>query len=85
MKRGLVHPLDMHHSENPASYPELLDLLARDFAAMKSDSTTFLYEIALSRAYQRSSEPPPGASPDLSDPAKFAVAVLQALTPEQLA
>ncbi len=33
MGRGLVHPLDLHHSENPASHPELLDLLARELAA----------------------------------------------------
>ncbi|MBI3469198.1 MAG: DUF1549 domain-containing protein [Planctomycetes bacterium] len=33
MGRGLVHPLDLHHAENPPSHPELLDLLARALAA----------------------------------------------------
>src|SRR5262249_54981025 len=32
MGRGLVHPLDMDHSANPASHPELLTLLADEFA-----------------------------------------------------
>ena len=27
MGRGLVHPVDLHHSGNPAAHPELLDLL----------------------------------------------------------
>ena len=31
MGRGLVHPLDLHHTDNPPSHPELLDLLAKEF------------------------------------------------------
>ena len=62
MGRGLVHPVDLHHDENPPSHPELLDLLATRFVAMKYDIKAFLREVALTRAYQRGSEPPPNAS-----------------------
>lgn len=82
--RGLVHPLDMHHGENPPSHPELLDLLARDFHDRNYDVRGFLREIALSQTYQRSSEPPPGASETLLEPARYAVAPLKPLGPEQL-
>jgi hypothetical protein len=57
--RGLVHPLDLHHPENPPANPELLRLLAGQIAAMNFDMRGFLREIALSSAYQRSFDPPP--------------------------
>ena len=60
MGRGLVHPLDLDHSANPPSHPELLDLLADEFAAHKFDVKWLLREIALSKTYQRSSELPAG-------------------------
>ncbi len=84
MGRGLVHPVDMHHSENPPSHPELLETLAHEFVAMKFDVKAFLRELALSRTYQRTSEPPPGASTEWTDPSRFAVASLKPLSPEQL-
>ncbi len=34
MGRGIVHPVDLHHDDNPPSNPELLDLLAAELAAM---------------------------------------------------
>ncbi|MFO0907544.1 MAG: DUF1549 domain-containing protein [Isosphaeraceae bacterium] len=89
--RGLVYPLDMDHSENPPSHPELLDLLTKEFAAQQFDIKAFLRELALTRAYQRSSEVPPVEPVSPSDkgtpstPAPLAVAALKALTPEQLA
>jgi hypothetical protein len=87
MGRGLVHPVDLHHGENPPAHPELLDLLAREFAAMSYDLKAFLGELAQSRVYQRSSEPPPGASlGDETDPAHaLSIAPLKPLGPEQLA
>jgi hypothetical protein len=87
MGRGLVHPVDLHHGDNPPAHPELLDLLAHEFATMGYDVKAFLGELALSRTYQRSSEPPSGASPgDQPDPAAaLAVAPLKPLGPEQLA
>lgn len=62
MGRGLVHPVDLHHSANPPSHPEVLDLLANEIHAMKFDLRAMLRELALSRAYQRAidipAEPP---------------------------
>lgn len=83
MGRGIVHPLDMDHGRNPPSHPELLKLLADEFAASKFDTRTFLRELALSQTYQRSSELPAGVK-DVP-PESFAVAILKPLSPEQLA
>jgi hypothetical protein len=62
MGRGLVHPLDLHHSDNPPSHPELLELLANELASREFDMKWLLREIALSETYQRSSELPSGIS-----------------------
>lgn len=72
--RGLVHPLDLHHPDNPAADPELLQMLADRFAAMKFDIRGFLREIALSGAYQRSFDLPAGL---LSLSAQAAAAINQ--------
>jgi hypothetical protein len=83
MGRGLVHPLDLDHSANPPSHPQLLKLLADDIAARKFDMRGFLRELALSQTYQRSSEQ---ASPGQeAEPTSYTVALLKPLTPEQLA
>jgi len=58
--RGLVHPVDMHHPDNPPTHPELLELLGRRFAEMKFDIRAFLRELALTSAYQRSFDLPKG-------------------------
>jgi len=82
MGRGIVHPLDMQHSENPPSHPKLLALLADELAAQKFDIKWMLRELALTETYQRSSllsanatEPPPES---------FVVALERALSAEQL-
>ena len=75
---GHRSPVDLHHDDNPPSNPELLDLLASELVAMKYDIKAFLRELALTRAYERSSEPPPDASPELAEPRHFAVAALAA-------
>jgi hypothetical protein len=85
MGRGIVHPVDLHHDDNPPSNPELLDLLAAELVAMKFDIRAFLRELTLTRAYERGSEPPPEASPELAEPPHFAVAALRPASPEQLA
>lgn len=81
MGRGLVHPLDFDHPDNPPSHPELLSLLADEFAAHKFDVKWLLREIALSQTYQRSSEAPAADLPA----SRFLVAQLKPLSPEQLA
>ena len=85
MGRGLVHPVDMHHPENPPSHPELLKLLTDEFVAMGFDIKAFLRQLALTRTYQRSSLPPENMTAEQAEPARFAVAILKPLTPEQLA
>lgn len=83
MGRGLVEPLDMDSAANPPTHPELLDVLAADLAARRFDMRGFLRELALSEAYQRSSEMP--ASVEAKKVPLYAVAQLKPLTPEQLA
>jgi hypothetical protein len=82
MGRGLVHPLDLHHSENPPSHPELLDLLARQFAAHNFDAKWLLHELALTETYQRSSRLPDGV--DDSPPELFLAANEKYMSAEQL-
>src|SRR5262249_7429419 len=83
MGRGLVDPVDRDHTSNPPSHPELLELLANEIAEMKFDTRAFLRELALSKTYQRSSEPPKDAKE--VPPESFAVANLKPLAPEQFA
>jgi hypothetical protein len=56
MGRGIVHPLDVQHSGNPAVQSQLLAVLAEELVRMKFDARSFLRELALTRAYQRTSE-----------------------------
>jgi hypothetical protein len=56
MGRGLVHPLDLDHSANPPSHPELLERLTIDFIAHGYDLRWLARSICLSDAYQRSTE-----------------------------
>src|SRR5262245_21904804 len=55
--RGLVNPVDDMHTANPASHPELLDLLAKRFAESGFDHKFLTRAIVSSRAYQRTSRP----------------------------
>lgn len=80
--RGLIHPVEMDHSDNPPSHPELLELLTREFVNNRYNVKWLLREIALSQTYQRSSEPRPNTTPT---PEQFAVAAIKPLSPEQLA
>lgn len=57
--RGLVHPVDLHHSNNPASNPELLEQLASSFSMGGYHIAPFIREIVLSETYQRSAQLPP--------------------------
>jgi len=81
--RGLVHPLDLHHRGNPASHPEVLDLLAQEFVAHQFDIKWLLRELALTRVYQRASALPDGLSVD-PRPEQYVIAIEKPLSAEQL-
>jgi hypothetical protein len=59
---GLVDPVDDMNDTHPASHPELLDELAREFVAHKFDLKHIIRAITLSQTYQQSSRtgPAPG-------------------------
>lgn len=86
MGRGLIHPLEYDHSENPPSHPELMNLLAENIAARNYDMRGFLRDLLLTKTYQRSSQrtPEQQATPAPGDET-FAVAMLRPLMAEQLA
>ena len=63
--RGLVHPLDGLGPENPASHPRLLNRLVEALVAQDYHLRPLVRGIVLSRAYQRSVEPP---APEWIDP-----------------
>lgn len=77
--RGLIHPVDAMDSYHPASHPELLRWLARDFANSNYDMRRMLRNIALSRAYQLGAE-----ADSFDDPKWFASALAKPLTAEAL-
>ena len=53
--RGLVHPLDQLHSENPASHPELMAWLTRELVEHGYHLKRLIRGIVLSDAYARES------------------------------
>ncbi len=85
MGRGLVHPLEMHHAKNPPSHPALMSTLADKFAQSGFDVKQLLREIALSRAYQRSSQLPEGVDEKDAPPQSYRNAINKPLSPEQMA
>ena len=87
MGRGIVHPLDADHSENPPSHPELLETLTDQMIAHRFDLKWYLRELVLSETYQRSSANDLFNDKDAGelDDAKFTHAILKPLTPEQFA
>ncbi len=58
MGRGLVHPVDQHHSDNPPIHPQLLELLADELLQTNFNVRSMLRELALSHTYQRSIDLP---------------------------
>lgn len=83
MGRGLVEPLDLHHSENPASHPELFELLAKELVEHKFDVQWLVRELAQTQAYARSSVLPTSA--DQVPEQLFLAAKERPLAAEQLA
>jgi hypothetical protein len=82
MGRGLVHPLDMLHPDNPPSHPELLESLTDELLARKFDVKAILRELALSQTYQRSSHL--GEGVDQVPAQSFAVYNMKSVSAEQL-
>src|SRR5262249_20276917 len=80
--RGIVNTIDYDTQENPPSTPELLNLLADEFAKAKYDLKYLIREVMLTKTYQRSSLMPAGV--DKVPENTFAVAILRPLSPEQL-
>ena len=82
MGRGLVEPLDLFHNGNPASHPELLDLLAKEFTSNGYNIKWLIRELAMTETYQRSSQVPAGVESLPEE--KFLVAKQRRLSAEQL-
>jgi hypothetical protein len=78
---GLVDPVDEASPDNPPSHPEVLDELARQFAAHKFDVKFLVRTIVLTRAYQLTSRQ---THPSQADARLFARMRVRGLTPEQL-
>ena len=77
--RGIVHPVDEINSKHPASHPELLEWLARDFAAHNYDMRRLIRSLVLSQGYQLAA--PAGEAPV---PEAFAAAMEKPLIAETL-
>jgi hypothetical protein len=73
MGRGIVEPVDDMRVTNPPSNPELLDALAREFAANGFDVKKLLRRILTSEVYQLSSNPTPENKQDEVFYTKYAV------------
>jgi hypothetical protein len=79
MGRGLVHPVDALDSYHPASHPELLEWLGRDFERSGFDIKRLIRSLALSRTYQRESR-----QTVFADPKWFSSSIPKPLTAEML-
>jgi hypothetical protein len=80
MGRGIVEPLDVRHSANPPSHPEVLELLAEEFMQHDYDVRWFVRQLAVTKTYQRACK---NSHKDASQ--HFACGLLKPLSPEQLA
>jgi hypothetical protein len=81
MGRGLVEPIDDFRSSNPAVNEELLDDLAKRFAASGFDLRSLARLILTSRTYQLSSSP---VATNGDDELHFSKALVRPLEAEQL-
>ena len=81
MGKGIVDPVDDFRDSNPSCNDELLDALAKDFAAKKFDMKYLVKTIMKSRTYQLSAMP---TDTNRDDTKYFSHAVTKLLTAEQL-
>jgi len=51
--KGIVEPLDLHHTDNPPTHPEVLELLGKELTAHHFDLRWLIREIAMTKHYQR--------------------------------
>ncbi len=79
--RGIVDPGDDFRDSNPPVNPELLDALAKDFAAHGFSLKHMVRTIMNSRTYQLSAAPTPS---NADDEINFAHAIVRPLQAEQL-
>lgn len=79
--RGLVHPVDLMDSKHPASHPELLDWLTKDFAASGYNVRRLIRSCVLSQAYGLDSRP---VGKRAALPEAFATGPEKPLSAEQL-
>ena len=78
--QGIVQPVDDFSDNNPPSHPEVLDLLAEQFAAHDFDLKYLVRTITATRVYQTTSRQTHASQ---ADPNQFARMALRGLTPEQ--
>jgi hypothetical protein len=78
---GLIEPVDEPSDDNPPCHPELLDELARQFAAHQFDVSFLIRAITASKTYQLTSQV---SHPSQNQPRRFARMLVRGLSPEQL-
>ena len=78
--QGIVQPVDDFSDNNPPSHPEVLNLLAEQFAAHDFDLKFLVRAITATRVYQATSRQTHASQ---TDPTQFARMALRGLTPEQ--
>ena len=81
MGRGLVNPIDDFRPTNPATHPELLDLLAAEFIRSGYDLRHMIRLITDSATYQLASEP---NATNTEDETNYSHAIPRRLSAEQL-
>ena len=84
MGRGIVEPLDLQHTANPPSHPEILERLAKEFSDHNYDIRWLLEQLALTETYQRSTHLPDSANGEKPPPQFFATGIERPLTALQL-
>ncbi len=78
--QGIVQPIDDFSDNNPPSHPDVLNLLAVQFAAHDFDLKFLVRTITATRVYQTTSRQTHASQ---KDPTQFARMALRGLTPEQ--
>jgi hypothetical protein len=63
--QGLIHPVDLTHSDNPPAHREVLQTVADELVARKFDMRAIIRELVLTKAYRRSINMPTATESDL--------------------